>query len=89
MTAWRRQDGVLSDVVDGRAVLIGRGGQEVITLNQVGSLVWEWMDTPRTDQDLAAMLAQRFSGLSETTAGKDVGAFLAELVAAGLVVETP
>jgi hypothetical protein len=75
---------VLSDVVDGRAVLIGPGGQEVISLNRVGSLVWDWLDRPRSDAELVDLVVEQFPAVERPAATKDVAAFLAELAGAGL-----
>ena len=86
MTEWRRGTGVLSDVVDGRAVLIGPGGQEVITLNGVGSAVWDWLATPSTAEELAGKVVDRFADVDQATASRDVSAFLHELAEAGLAI---
>jgi hypothetical protein len=87
MTAWRRTDGVLSDVVDGRAVLIGPDGREVITLNKVGSDLWDWLVRPQSDAELVDRVVEQFDGVDPVTAAKDVGAFLAQLEEAGLAVQ--
>ena len=78
---------MLCDVVEGRAVLIGPEGDEVITLNRVGSLVWDWLATPATADQLTDQLLGRVPGLDRATAARDVGSFLGELHSARLAAE--
>ena len=40
-TRFRRSDEVVFEVSAGRAVLLDRTGKELITLNPVGTLVWQ------------------------------------------------
>ena len=77
---------MLSDVVDGRAVLIGPGGREVVTLNKVGSVVWDWLSGPRSETELVDLVVERFAGVDRPAAANDVAAFLAELASAGLAI---
>lgn len=82
-----RADGVVHEVVDGRAVLVDPSGLQLITLNEVGSLVWEALEQPGDVASLVAVLLPRFPDVDEAQAEADVTAFLDELRAAGLVVD--
>jgi hypothetical protein len=84
--AWGRADGVLFEVVDGRAVLLQTSGRELITLNQVGSMVWSALDGVREIPQLAADLAERFDAVPVDVLEADITAFLDQLVALDLVV---
>ena len=80
-----RADGVTYDVVDGRAILIDPRGEELITLNPVGTMVWEALDGRRDADELAALLAQRLKGVDVGQAREDVTRFVADLHGLGLV----
>ena len=86
---YRPADGVLADRVDGKIVLVDPGGREVLTLNDTGSTVWEVLAAAGPDGVLRDVVAQRltevFDGVEPAQAGRDVDAFLAELVALDLV----
>ena len=83
--AWKRSPDVVYEVVDGRAVLVDPAGTELITLNHVGTLVWEGLDGRRDATDLATDLIHRFDGVSRAQLERDIVAFLAEVQTAGLV----
>jgi hypothetical protein len=83
--AWKRSSGVVYEVVDGQAVLVDAEGAELITLNPVGTLVWQELDGRRDAARLAADLVDRFEGVTIDDFERDVTAFLGELEAASLV----
>jgi Coenzyme PQQ synthesis protein D (PqqD) len=80
-----RSPDVVYEVVDGKAVLVDPDGVELITLNPVGTVVWEELDGRRDAVELAADLIGRFDGVTLAQLEADVAAFLAEISAAGLV----
>ena len=82
-----RADGVVHEVVDGRAVLVDPSGMQLITLNEVGSLVWEALAEPGDARSLTDALRGRFADVDESRIEADVSAFLDELRSAGLVVD--
>jgi hypothetical protein len=67
-------------------VLLDAAGTELITLNPVGTLVWEALDGERDPSGLAADLHARFTDVALDELVADIDAFLAELAALGLVV---
>ena len=77
--AWRRVDDVLFELVEGKAVLLDPGGRELITLNRVGSLVWNALDGRRDVGDLAADLVHELSGVTVATLEDDIAAFIQKL----------
>jgi hypothetical protein len=83
--SWRRADGVLFEVVDGRAMLINSAGQELITLNPVGSMVWAALDGRHDAAELAAGLIDKMDGVNAATLEHDIASFVAELAALDLV----
>jgi coenzyme PQQ synthesis protein D (PqqD) len=83
----RRSPDVVSEVVDGRALLVSTAGMELITLNAVGSIVWEGLAEPATRSALTDLVLERVTGATREQVESDVDAFLSELRAAGVVVE--
>ena len=79
---------VVFDVVVDRAILLDGAGTELITLNAVGTVVWNELDGRRDAAELAADLLDRFVGRRRSTScGVDIAAFLDELAALGLAVD--
>jgi hypothetical protein len=76
---------VVYEVVDGQAVLVDPDGAELITLNRVGTLVWQELDGHRDTDELVAVLAGQFDDATPEDIGRDVVAFLAELEAGALI----
>jgi hypothetical protein len=74
------------EVSAGRAVLLDAAGSELITLNPVGTLVWNALDGERDATAVAIDLHHRFGEVALDELTTDVGAFLAELAELGLVV---
>ena len=84
--AWQRSPRVVYEVIDGRAVLVDPEGVELLTLNAVGTLVWEALDGARDPAALADDLVERFQGVTRDDLERDIAAFLAELEAGALVL---
>jgi hypothetical protein len=82
---WQRSPGVVYEVVDGQAVLVDPDGVELITLNAVGTLVWEELDRAAGPAQLVAALHDRLEGVTADDLERDVAEFLVEMEAAGLV----
>src|SRR5437867_1942294 len=60
----RRAAGVSYEVVDHQAVLIDPDGTELITLNPVGTRIWEELDGGRGTSELATDLLPSFDGVT-------------------------
>lgn len=73
------------ETIDGQAVVIDPEGRELITLNEVGTQVWEYLDGQRKVADLVDELSGNFEGVSREQFEADVVAYLEELGDAGLV----
>jgi hypothetical protein len=84
----RRAGAVTYEVIDGQAVLIDPDGVELITLNQVGTRIWEALDGRRGASELANDLLPSFMGVSRDQLERDTTAFLTELREAGLLDDT-
>lgn len=69
-----------------RAVLLDSNGTELITLNPVGSLVWNAIDGWTDRASLVTRLGEQFPEIPTDQIVGDVEEFLDELRAAGLVL---
>lgn len=86
--AVRRSPDVIHEAVDGRAMLVSPDGSELISLNAVGTMVWDLLATPAAAEDLAAQLHPRFEDVTLDELQRDIQAFLDSLREQGLVQET-
>lgn len=83
--AWQRAPRVVYEIVDGQAVVVDPDGTELLTLNPMGTLVWEELDGRRGPAELAAALVGRFEDVTEPEMERDIATFLVEVEEAGLV----
>jgi hypothetical protein len=83
---FQRSDEVVFEVTGDRAVLLDATGKELITLNPVGTVVWQLLDEPRSAGDVAAALHAAFPDVPMAKLEDDADRFLAELAASELVV---
>jgi predicted thioredoxin/glutaredoxin len=87
--AFERAGDVTSEVFDGIAVLVDPRTVEMVTLNRVGSLVWQELDSAKTVNQLVAAILPSVAGTTADELERDIATFLHELVETGLVVATP
>jgi len=85
----RRSPEVVFEVLDGRAVLVDPSGSELITLNPVGTLVWEALDEERNLDQVVDHLLPQFVGVERPELHADVSGFLRELEGLGLLAGRP
>jgi hypothetical protein len=81
----RRADHVIWEITGTRAVLLDADGSELITLNPVGTVVWDAIDG-RPPDAIADLIHPRFEGVTREQLATDVRAFLAELEELGVIV---
>lgn len=75
----KRSPTVTYEVVDGHAVLVHPDGREMLTLNALGTRVWEALDGTNDEPAIVASLSEEFPEVDRSEIEKDVGAFIAEL----------
>ena len=83
---FRRASGVIYDEIDGHAVLLDRNAVRMVTLNPVGTLVWELLDDQRSSGELVTLLRPKVRDVTVEQLETDVAAFLDELVELGVVI---
>ena len=81
----RRSDDVVYEMSGNRAVLLDGTGRELITLNPVGSIVWNAMADSTPPDALVAALADVFPAVPHQQLVDDVQSFLDQLSDAGLI----
>ena len=84
--AYRRADGVLSEMIGEKAALVNPEGTELLTLNAVGTIVWEALPEAREIDELVARVRAACDDVPDGQVAADVSSFLAELHRLGLVV---
>jgi hypothetical protein len=77
---------VLSEVVEGRAMLVTADGTQLLTLNPTGSAIWDGLADHDTPEALARHLGEHHPAVEPERLERDVAAFLSELLQAGVVV---
>lgn len=84
MTRYRQNREIAWRAVEGQAILFDTVAGTMRQLSPVATLVWEALETERTVDEIAALVAARFQvGLDR--AREDVSAFLPKLVERNLV----
>ncbi len=68
-----------------RAAIFHRGTRVAITLNPTGTLLWNSLDPPKTEEELVQTLTDRFGGVPQAQLQRDTRAFLEELASHGML----
>lgn len=80
-----QSNSVVFEVVDGRAVLVDPSGSELITLNPVGSMIWNALSEPTDADSIAERLLPEFEDVTRDQLHGDIVAFIEELTGLGLL----
>lgn len=86
VTSYRPAEGILAELVDGRAALVNPAGTELFTLNPVGSVVWGALDHAHDLEGLVEAVLAICEPVAREVVMADVQRFLDELVELGLIV---
>jgi hypothetical protein len=81
----QRTPGVLFELFDDRAVLLDQEGRELLTLNAVGTLIWNAIEEPKDLDRLEDELFPQLEGVDRETFSRDLRSFVASLRSEGLV----
>ncbi len=82
-TVYRNPE-MLSSNMDGEKVMMSIENGEYYGLNQIGSRIWELIETPKTIDDLVGKLTDEFD-VSPEICENDVMVFLRELLEKNLI----
>lgn len=83
-----RAPGVLSRHTAGRVLLLPPAAERPVELAGTGVLVWELLARPRSEEDLAAVLGDRY-GLAPSAIVKDIRPALRALEQSGAIRSEP
>ncbi len=85
---YRRQKDIVARKVAGENLLIPINGctKKVYTLNNVGVRLWDALEIPKSEDELAEVLVDRY-GISKETALSDTRAYLSDMLRMALVVQ--
>jgi hypothetical protein len=61
-------------------VLYHPASRTSVVLNPTGSWIWDWLETPQSETELAGTLRARVPALTEVQARQDVAVFVAEML---------
>jgi hypothetical protein len=86
MPIYRQAEGVLAEDLDGKAAIVDPKGAELITLNLVGSLVWNLLDGSRDVDAVVDAVVDACDPVDRSTVDADVRSFLTELTSLHLIV---
>lgn len=73
--------------VDGEPLLLHLDNWTYLSFNSIGARIWELLETPRSEDDLVALLAEEFDA-EKSVIARDVNAFLEVLRRDGFVACT-
>lgn len=90
----RASDKVLSQVLDGEAVLLDLGSGTYFGLNEVGTVVWSCINPPGASEEAVRLdtIVEKIVAdyeVNEQQACKDLFELLDELLSKGIVVKVP
>jgi hypothetical protein len=88
---YRTAEGALFEVLDGRAAIVNPEGTELVTLNQVGSLIWSALEQ-RPGSGVEYLVGEVVAATDapiKSEVESDARKFLSQLVDRGLVIAEP
>jgi len=85
MGGLRRSADAYFEVVEDKAVIVDPAGTELLTLNAVGTIVWQAIDGEHDETAIVDELAGQFPDVARETLEADVGRFLTELEGVNLL----
>ena len=81
-----RQTGAMArEMPSGEAALYAPGGDQLIMLNSIGSIVWGLCDGERNVDEITTLITQRFPDVNATRVRDDIAHLVTELQKLGLL----
>jgi hypothetical protein len=85
-----RSDAVVSRAIAGETLVIPVRGSvgdlaSIYSLNEVGTMIWDALAEPMSVEEMASLIESKYQ-VDRDRAHRDVGLFVTEMAAAGLVV---
>ena len=79
MAGLQRSADAYFEVVEDKAVIVDPAGTELLTLNTVGTIVWQSIDGEHDETAIVGELARQFPDMPSETLEADVRRFIADL----------
>jgi len=74
-------------IADGKAVVMLAANSHIFTLNEIGTLIWGMLDTPKTFDELVTGAQKKFPDDSQNTIRQDILAFITECLTEQLLIQ--
>ncbi len=74
-------------IADGKAVVMLAANSNIFTLNEIGTLMWELLDSPKTIEELVSGAYKKFPRDNQETIRKDIFDFIKECLTEQLLVQ--
>lgn len=81
---YRRADRIAARTIDGAAYVVSVDQQRMVELNEVGTFVWQALETPATVDGLVEEVCSTFE-VDPSAARRDVETFLGDLETRGML----
>jgi len=79
-----RAENIITQDVDGEALILNNHGAEIHQLNDVASVIWNYCDSKHSIADIIHIILNNYA-VSEKQASDDVNAVISELQDKGLI----
>ncbi|MFH1159979.1 MAG: PqqD family protein [bacterium] len=74
-------------IADGKAVVMLAVNSNIFTLNEIGTLLWELLDTPKTIEELVSGAQKKFPEDNQGTIRQEILEFIKECLTEQLLVQ--
>lgn len=89
MIRYTRSAGVEAAPMQDETVLYNPASKQFCLLNETAAFLWDLLEAPQTEEDLAAELCDAFDGVDAEMATRDVRRTLQQLTDLGIVARVP
>jgi hypothetical protein len=74
-------------IADGKAVVMLAVNSNIFTLNEIGTVIWELLETPKTVEELVAGIMKKFPDDNQDAIMVDVDAFIMDCLKEQLLIQ--
>ena len=80
----KKRGNSVTRVLEGKAIILIKESQRPFRLNEVGTKIWEWMNTPRQKNELIELMCTAYQ-TEKSDVTSDLDSFLSELYLKNLI----
>jgi len=74
-------------IADGKAVVMLAVNSNIFTLNEIGTVIWELLDTPKSIEELVSGTQKKFPEDNQETILEDILEFIKECLTEQLLIQ--